>query len=174
MRRIHNIIKIFFMFLIVFISSNSIVLGIQSPDKQFEISMPDGWKSSVMREGDRLFYIMLLSPPPLQAAMQAVGDKAEKSETLDQIMQKIIKDLKSEYPDYTVKKIERTPWKGVQSILWHGTFKNEEYQAQFNVRNLLVIRNGKFYRFAATAKIGDNWEKLAPVFEKWIGTIQWH
>ena len=149
------------------------VFGLQSPDNQFEISIPDGWKSSVMREGDNLFFIMLTSPPHFQAAMQAVGNKEDKASTPEQLMQKVVADLKTEYPDYAVKKVERGTWKGVPSIKWLGTFKHADYQAQFQVHNLLVIRNGKFYRFAAAAKSGESFYKVTHTFEKWIGTIKW-
>lgn len=152
---------------------NSVTFGLQSPDNQFEINIPDGWKSSVMREGDNIFFIMLTPPPYFQAAMQAVGNKTDNAATPEQLMQNVIADLKNEYPDYIVKKIERGKWKGVPSIKWQGTFKHTDYQAQFQVNNLLVVRNGRFYRFAAAAKAGEAFDTVAPIFEKWIGTIQW-
>lgn len=168
-----NNMKLYFNAVLFFMLIPSTVFGLQSPDKQFEINIPDGWKSSVMREGDSLFFIMLTSPPNFQAAMQAVGNNADKASTPEQLMQKVVADLKTEYPDYMIKKVERGTWKGVPSIKWLGTFKHADYQAQFQVHNLLVVRNGKFYRFAAAAKSGESFDKVTQIFLKWVGTIQW-
>lgn len=145
--------------------------GMASPDAQFTLLVPDGWKASVLKEGEHQFYIMLSPPPGMTAAMQAMGDQARKGETLDQVMQRVVADLKGEYPDYAAKNVQHTTWHGLPAVRWIGSFKHEEYRTDFQVRNLLVLRKGKFYRFAAASRAGDI--LVNPTYEKWIESIQW-
>lgn len=158
--------------IILIIFSSQFSWCLESPDKQFKISVPDGWKHRIIKDGNNRFYIILTSS--WEGGMQVIGNEAKNFKTIEHIMEKVIVELKEEYPDYKTSNREYLKLKGMPAVKWRGVFKHEEYKEKFKTQNLLVLYKGKYYRFAAISKTENDQKKMVDIFERWIGSIEWH